>query len=708
MKTPTGKQLQRIEKKRKKMAALLEITKLNDKDREAKALALKQAVDGTNFELTQEETLTNLLSDQETSNEVSSIESLSRKRPCTRTLDDAAQGSTNSEPPTTEVESNDEPDPLANKKPRLSGEEYANLKQELKERKQLLKVIPRFRLKNVGENASLNFNVKDEDRIPIFLSDVQHLLMYSLLGHHSPYLPARWCLLEKYNKVAHTVVLVVEGLSLYHFSAYESIFTNITTNLTHQLELVTPAVYGGSIVEELAAVPLTGTQSDRLIKLDWLVSEFGSLEAALQSTGDLVKLLKTVFPMQAADKLGVGDKSFKVHQNLPVTDKFPRTQLLLSPWQLVEENYPLPLKGELARKYEDYILTKDMYVEATPRSPMFGLDCEMCRTTTGLLELTRISIVDERMNIIYETLVKPANEITDYLTRYSGITKELLHNVTTTLVEVQNALREILPPDAILVGQSLNSDLHTLKMMHPYIIDTSVIYNITGDRYRKTKLQTLAREFLDERIQEGRRGHCPSEDSRASLKLAQLKLANSLDFGDAVLVGQKNMEILKMNAERRKSFKVIDRMELRNYATSIFNHVTKDKKTAAIIGTEDVMNEYSRYLKNSSLSIMDDQNFDTTDQVRLVVAENNKHAVSRASNVLMEHAFTLCHLRITEDQLKSEKIEKTFRTVNKWMQKLWQHMAIHGLSCVVFGGQNNAANGACFLDIKKDVTVIGP
>lgn len=38
MKMLTGKQLQRMENKKKKMAALLEITKLNDKDREAKAL----------------------------------------------------------------------------------------------------------------------------------------------------------------------------------------------------------------------------------------------------------------------------------------------------------------------------------------------------------------------------------------------------------------------------------------------------------------------------------------------------------------------------------------------------------------------------------------------------------------------------------------------------------------------------------------------
>jgi len=67
----------------------------------------------------------------------------------------------------------------------------------------------------------------------------------------------------------------------------------------------------------------------------------------------------------------------------------------------------------------------------------------------------------------------------------------MLDDVTTTLHDVQQTLRTLLPPDAILVGQSLNSDLHTLKMMHPYIIDTSVIFNLTGDRYYKIPLMLI-------------------------------------------------------------------------------------------------------------------------------------------------------------------------------------------------------------------------
>ena len=93
-------------------------------------------------------------------------------------------------------------------------------------------------------------------------------------------------------------------------------------------------------------------------------------------------------------------------------------------------------------------------------SPMFSVDCEMCRTTAGRNELTRISVVNERLEQVYHSLVMPPNPIIDFLTRYSGITKDMLEGVTTTLEDVQAELRRILPPNCILVGQASKQRLN--------------------------------------------------------------------------------------------------------------------------------------------------------------------------------------------------------------------------------------------------------
>ncbi|KAL1128818.1 hypothetical protein AAG570_013352 [Ranatra chinensis] len=193
---------------------------------------------------------------------------------------------------------------------------------------------------------------------------------------------------------------------------------------------------------------------------------------------------------------------------------------------MVLENYPIPLKGELSQKYADYVMTCDSYVEVSAQSPMWGLDCEMCMTPAGS-ELTRVTVVNEQHEVVYNSLVKPYNPITNYLTKFSGITKKMLEDVNTRLEDVQRDLRAIIPPDCILVGQSLNMDLHALKMIHPYVIDTSIVFNISGERSRKSKLRVLVLEFLSETIQGSDKGHDSKEDAISALKLVQKKLQHS-------------------------------------------------------------------------------------------------------------------------------------------------------------------------------------
>lgn len=60
--------------------------------------------------------------------------------------------------------------------------------------------------------------------------------------------------------------------------------------------------------------------------------------------------------------------------------------------------------------------------------------------------------------------MKPSNQIVDFLTRYSGITPDHLVDVTTSVVQVQQKLRKILPKDCILVGHGIDNDLIALKV----------------------------------------------------------------------------------------------------------------------------------------------------------------------------------------------------------------------------------------------------
>lgn len=207
----------------------------------------------------------------------------------------------------------------------------------------------------------------------------------------------------------------------------------------------------------------------------------------------------------------------------------------------------------------------------------------------------------------------------------------------------------------------------------------SIIFNLTGDRSRKTKLQTLSREFLKERIQEGRRGHCSIEDSAACMKLVKLKLQKSLYYGDAVMGGIEE----HFNRQKCKEPKT----GTRNFAMSLLKHVTKFDKTACVVAVDDISSKYQHF------TFKKQENEASSPKIHIQTESSNKAVVEKTIENAGKYSLNIAHIRAEKDSLK------TFSNIDKRAKKLFESMPTPGLCMVVFGGQKEA-NGLCFVQVK--------
>lgn len=65
-----------------------------------------------------------------------------------------------------------------------------------------------------------------------------------------------------------------------------------------------------------------------------------------------------------------------------------------------------------------------------------------------------------------------------------------------SLEELHDDLSKLFDEDTILAGHSVENDLKYLQMYYPYIIDTSIIFNVSGARIEKASLQKLYAIFF--------------------------------------------------------------------------------------------------------------------------------------------------------------------------------------------------------------------
>jgi DNA polymerase III epsilon subunit-like protein len=175
-------------------------------------------------------------------------------------------------------------------------------------------------------------------------------------------------------------------------------------------------------------------------------------------------------------------------------------------------------------------LEASAYHRGISKRTAIALDCEMVGVgDKNESEIARISAIDYLTGeILIDTLVQPTQFVTDWRTKFSGITKEamstaILQGRTLQGWPVARALLfEYIDADTVLIGQALHFDLIALGIQHQRVVDSAILASeaVGHGVKRRWGLKDLCDQLLDIKIQkDGQVGHDSVEDAFAAREM---------------------------------------------------------------------------------------------------------------------------------------------------------------------------------------------
>ncbi|CAM1500585.1 Fc.00g097470.m01.CDS01 [Cosmosporella sp. VM-42] len=205
----------------------------------------------------------------------------------------------------------------------------------------------------------------------------------------------------------------------------------------------------------------------------------------------------------------------------------------------------------------------------TPENPLAPtdravcFDCEMGYTVYGL-ELIRLTATSfPTGEVVLDVLVRPLGEVLDLNSRYSGVWPEDLAQaepwtaddvkpsksgsdygseegeakpikkklkIVSSPEVARDLLFSLISPTTPLIGHGLENDLNAVRVVHPTLIDTVLLYPHKAGLPYRYGLKMLMDTHLGRKIQQetGPKmlGHDSAEDARAAGDLVRLKIRN--------------------------------------------------------------------------------------------------------------------------------------------------------------------------------------
>ncbi|EON61904.1 hypothetical protein W97_01122 [Coniosporium apollinis CBS 100218] len=449
---------------------------------------------------------------------------------------------------------------------------------------------PKQEKKNNGNYPAIFHSANARLQTHVKIGDLQQLTLYLLADGTAP----QWVSVRHHNSVRKVVVLMVPGLEAGMFdgkiplesaadatatsaevlSEYgeKSPNTHVHQTINNKIRLSPDDYYPVKLASEKLPEPLKPLAD--VFPHIWPIKTPGD-DKYHRIHSPLHAMLTAPLPKTKEEKRGKGPGPPREGRNW-ANKPTPVTEFLASLEELQENEYVLhPALFTTAEAKQNYLesrrkahqSTEDGWVDTkvatledgdvpeketqqgslTAGRDILAMDCEMCKTSPDTFALTRISLVSWDGSVVLDELVKPDVPITDYLTPYSGITAAMLGPVTTTLSDIQTCLLDLITPRTILVGHSLNADLTALRMTHPFIIDTALIYPHPRGPPLKSSLKWIAQKYLSRDIQQhhGTTGHDSVEDARACLDLLKSKCEKGPKWGTAEASGESIFKRLR-------------------------------------------------------------------------------------------------------------------------------------------------------------------